>query len=1071
MAGETIVLHFPFAGGLDEKIAKEYLDASSRQASIVNGDFVKVGAIDKRRGLEHLSTALISGGILPALATGTRVVGWSRSSLSILCSTGLYQYVSAPVGGTSTGGVVGVAKLPYVLPSRKHITTGDQAAPPTLVDLTYHGQLLRIAVFWDSSYNLLASVYDVASGNVVLEPTRIYTNSGTFGAGTIPRVVSGFDLPGIADGSPRTVVVIQDGFDKSVKYVQYNPSTNAFTATTTLAAAADIVDAVPYEDDPANGWLVYYNTSATNMRLAYWTAAGLQTTQDQTLLSLSIVNPCYVAARYGQSVFTLCSTFTGGNTFHLALERNADHTFATGMGSAFGFETLAGSGWWLTGCCHLGTNKIFVSYYYKLANTSPGPTSYLSKWQVLQYSAGNITTLASGRTPFGFLAATRPFVVSGEVYQPYYYNLDYQIGGTLSRSQQITLYLAKFEGVSDSMSSTTYVVDNCRPVATIAPRTTAHAAQAILDFFGLFHTGLPSTVVRTATQVAVGLKTTGDTATVAGPSWAVDFFWDSTSARDLYQTSELGSELSISGGVPFVADGQSAFEDGFFNYPELSYVKLEGGGTPLATGQYTFAVVYRSVDSSGLAHRSAPYICNPVSVTSGSTAPAIYITPPIASYRDALDTSTTVGRIYADIYMTVTDGGTLYYKDSIVVSNISTWPTAIRYPTSGQVGSTPDTTGPILYTTGGVMDNVNPPASRIQIVHQNRKAIADETLQQVWFSKAFSSGDAPGFNEALVVPFPDGGPLTALASMDGKFIAGKQRSIWMMEGDGPTLTGLGSSWTEPQSISTDVGMKSWQSVVLMPRGVMFQAPNNGIYLLGRDLQVQFIGKSVIDRTSAYPNIVSASLVPSLTQVRFVCFDTANVNHIVVVYDYLLDAWTTHQYGQLSAAPVSTCVSYDSTPRYTVLTLDGNVWQERLSTDAARYQDQDSSGVNHFVTTTIKLPSIKTQTQGFQRARAVQFFGEQQDDCGLQIDLAFNYDDTVRQSESWSSTQLKPLNIRGQVEARVAAAYNKQMAVQITVSDTAGAAMTTGAGMRFAALALELQNLGPKYKLLPAGARR
>ena len=149
-----------------------------------------------------------------------------------------------------------------------------------------------------------------------------------------------------------------------------------------------------------------------------------------------------------------------------------------------------------------------------------------------------------------------------------------------------------------------------------------------------------------------------------------------------------------------------------------------------------------------------------------------------------------------------------------------------------------------------------------------------------------------------------------------------------------------------------------------------------------------------------------------------------------------------------------------------------MWRDcMLPTDAARFMDQDSSNVNHFVPTSVKMPSVKTQVQGFQRMRLVQFFGEQQDDCGFQIDMAFNYDDTVRQTESWSSVQLKPLSIRGQVEARVGSLYNKQRAIQVTFTDTPGAAMTTGAGMRFVSAALELQNLGPRYRLLPAGARR
>lgn len=1082
MPGETVVVNIPFAGGLDEKTAKEYLDPSSHQASVVNGDFVKVGAIDKRAGIKHLSNTLVSGGSLPAITTGTRVVGWSRSSLSILCSTGLYQYVEAPVGGATSGGVVGVSPLPGVSALRRHVTTGDQYAPPTLVDLTYHGQLLRIAVFWDASYNLLATVYDVASGNTILEPTRIYTCTGTLGAGTIPILVSGFDLPGIADGSPRTVLVIQDQVNTSVHFVQYTPSTNTFTAPTTVVAACKVVDAVPYEDDPANGWLVVYDTAAhTAITLAYWTNAGLQTTVTDALSGgEALYFPCYVAGRYGHGVAVHYSTTLAGSWRHFLQWRAGDHAFASDLAfpNQYVTDTLASVNGFCTGLVHLGTDKVLATYYAKASDPSGITSSFRQRFVVLKHipgSPGTVSLYSSGYCPFGLLPATRPFVVNGEVYQPLYYNLDYQIGAA-SACQQITLYLCKYYGVSDSMASTFYTTDVCRPVATVAPRVTSHEAQALLDFFGLWHAGLPSNVQRNATRVAVGLKTHADSAVsptttaVGGAAWAADFFWDAASAQGLYQASELGSELSLSGGVPLVADGQQAFEDGFFNYPELSYVKLEGGGTPLATGQYGFAVVYRAVDAAGLTHRSAPYTLTPISVTSGAAAPAIYITPPVASYRDSLATSTTIGRVYADIYMTTTNGSALYYKDSIVVSNITSWPVRVRYPATGQVGSVPATTNPLLYTTGGVLDNVNPPASRIQTVHQSRKMVVDETLRQVWPSKAFTAGEAPGFNEDLVVPFPDGGDIAAIASMDGKFIVWKATSIWVMEGEGPTDTGVGSGWQEPALLATDVGALSWQSVVLTPKGLMFQAPSGGIYLLGRDLQVTFIGKNVVDRIAAYPTVVSATLVPSSTQVRFVCADAAGSNNIVIVYDYLLDQWTTHQYAQLSAPIAASCLTY-GTSQFSLLTTDGQLWQERAASDANRYMDQDSAGNNHFVTTRITIPYVKAQAQGYQRMKRVQFFGEQRDDCGLQMDLAFNYDDTVKQTAKWSNIQLRPLSIRGQVEAFVAARYNKQMSVQVTISDTAGTSMTTGAGMRFVGAALELQNLGPRYKLLGAAARR
>jgi hypothetical protein len=1098
MAGETTVIHLPFAGGIDENVAKQYLDASSRQASILNGDFVKTGAIDKRKGLEHLTTTLVTGGSLPAMATGTRVVGWSRSSLSILCSTGLYQYVETSVGGATGSGVVGTGLVPAVGVLRRPIVTGDEGAAPVLCDLTYGGRLLRITVFWDSSYNILASVIDVDSGNTVLEATRVYDNSGAFHLANFPVPVAAFDLPGVADGDPRSVIVIHDKSDFSVSYVQYDPSANSFTSPTTMVADCGTVDAAPYEDDPANGWLLVYDTGGailpspglytlgTNIRVAYWTpAGGASGTADRAIRVGDTLNSgVYVCGRYAQSIWAIWATSLGGDTYFWAQRRN--NTGFSAASVPYAFDQRTGLGFYLSGCTHLGTDKIFVTYHYKRATTTPGPLAVLPAWRVLYHTGGFLGSWAFGLTSLGLAPATRPFVVNEEVYQAFYYDLQYYdfLSSAVSDDvcNQATLYLCKFEGVSDSMAMLgTVDTEVCRPVATVAPRVTSHAFQILVDTLSGFRAGFPSSVERDTTRVAVGLKTRGlagetQDGSRAGPSWAVDFLFDSETRKGLYQSSEMGSELSLSGGVPFVADGQSAFEDGFFNYPEFSYVTVDGATCSLPTGDYVFAVTYRAVDSAGLAHESAPFICAPVSVTSGGSGPVLHITPPLASYRDSRAESDTVGKVFADVYMTTVNGSTLYYKDSIVVSNLALDPVAVLYPTdlalaASYVFTEPDTTGRLLYTTGGVMDNVNPPASSIQTTHQKRRAIVDETRRAVWFSKQFSDGVAPGFNETLYVPFPEGGDITALASFEGRFIAFKSRSIWVMSGEGPSATGLGSSWTSPELLTSDVGCKSWQSVVATPNGLMFQAPNNGLYLLGRDLQVSFIGANVVDSTADFPDVVGAVLVPLSGQVRFLCLNDAGDDHLVVVYDYLLNAWLTHQYDRLSDAPVSICLSNDSTPRYTVLTADGNLWQERLESDSERYKDQNSAGTEFFVPTVVTTPFVKLQVQGYHKAKRVQFFGEQQDDCGLEIELAFNYDDTVRQTSTWSSTQLRSLGVRGQVESYVGNAYNKQMAVQVTISDTEGAAMTTGAGMRFAAIAIELQNLGPRYKLLSAGARR
>jgi hypothetical protein len=1072
--GEVSVLNLPFVGGVDEKTSKEWNDPSKQQATIVNGNFEKVGSISKRLGIQHLSNAAVPGSAISAISSGVRCVGWSRSSLSLCSEGGFYQYAEAE------GGLVGVSNLPDVYCVRRPIITAPTRTNTVLCDLPYNGTTLRIAIYWDVAFNLKATVYDAVSGDVVLEPTTIYAITGAFASGYIPVVVSAFYLP----NSGRTKVFIQDNTDSKVYVRDYVAATNSFSAAVNLFTVSGVgtvglVDIMPFDGDPGGGYVASYTTSTTTFRTRWYSSAdAVLLTKDVTLTAGQThagFGQLYVTATYGASerVWVTYQTFQAGTYRLICLCMSGDGAFTTQAGSPTVIASSALTTLIIGGTCRLGPDDLFISYRRQGITTDAqvGPNTCNGTWYRV-HAAGTLTAAATGPMPFGFFPVSKPFVADGAVHQAFYLNLYLQAGAISDdvQSQQITLYLCKFVGVDATVATTTNNV--VLPVVTVAPRQVSATYQLLIDFFALFRVQCMSNVAPGATRYAVGVKTNGiETSALdgpLGPTWAVDFYFDSATRRQLYQATELGTELSLSGGVPFVCDGQAAFEDSFFMYPEFSYVKLGGSGITIS-GVYTYAIVYSYIDSSGLTHRSAPAFTNAVTVPgNGTTGPIVHIMPLSATYRDVANP----GTVFADIYRTQGNGSTFYFLNRIVASN-QPLATQILYPTSGadnwSDASMIQNTS-LVYTTGGVLDNVNPPSSSFQIAHRGRKAAVDETRRFVWFTKIYAEGEAPGFNEAMVVPYPEGGDITAIRSMDDKFVAFKASSIWIMTGDGPADTGQGSDWSVPQSISTDVGCSNWQSVVLTPMGLMFKAPN-GIYLLSRDLQVTFIGKAVIDLMTDFPVVTSATLVPNSTHARFTCTNAAGTASIVIVYDYLLGQWTRHEYPSLSAPIASACLTFPSPQKFTILTTDGQIWQERLPTDAQSHFDEDVNDARQFVVTSVTVPYVKTQLQGYARMKRVQLFGQQEDDCGIKLEFAFNYDDSVRQTSTWYSYQLSELPIRGQVETHVAAKHNKSMSMQVTVSDVAGSAMTTGAGMRFVSVAIELEAIGNRYRAIPAAGRQ
>jgi len=1080
--GDPVQVTIPFTGGLDEATAKQYIDPAGKQTVITNGEFVKMGAIDKRPGLEHLPNGLVPGSNIGAIADGVRVAGWSRSSIAACSGDGLYSFSEAQQG------LVGVARIPNVYPTRTPITTAPSTDPPQLLDFPWGTSTLRMAVFYDKDFNLLATVTDLATQDVVLQPVLVFSATGVWTSGQTPILVSAMWLPNAVAGRQVCLVIKnQDPADANVYALNFDPSTNAFSSPTLLAAVSGVgavgaEDAQPMVGDPASGFVVVYTTSTTTFNIMYFrpdfTATALRVvtlTAGQTMLF-----PIYVCANWSangtdESVWVQWRTYQAPNyrQWYLQCSSLPSASFAN-TGPVLGpvnFIVASTTPWICSGICRRGANKMFLIVVNTVSVDAQFGWNTSTGWWYLFDST--VTALPGfGSMPLAYYPTLRPFEMNGEVYCACAYTT--QLTASLSSnsffSLQMTLYLMHFSNVDSGNVSG--LGNTVFPVCTVAPRILDMAYQLYIFLFAGFRRPNMSIVDTSLSQrIACGLRTAGtDTSAQSGrpgPAWMVDFEFDR--ADEMHHMGELGSELSISGGVPFVADGNTAVEDGFFNYPEYAFVKRGGGSVSLA-GQYVYAVVYSRIDAAGLKHQSEPVYTNAITPSSGGGVgnPILHILPVSATYQDVANPGTT----YAEIYRTLSNGSTFYFVETIPISDTQA-NEVIWAPGGDSYSDSQINTASLLYTTGDAeQGNVNPPASILQVIHRTRKAIVDETGLAVWFSKEFEPGFAPGFNEGggLRQEFPEGGRITALGSMDDKFLCFKYSDIFFMQGDGPSLNGQTSDWTVPQRISSDVGCDSPESVVTTPKGVIFLNPA-GFYLLGRDLQVNDISRVVQDVVRRFPVCTSSRLVPENNQARWTMQNEAGDDSLVIVYDYEHNFWTTFDYTRLSAPIAAACVSSKAPQRYTLITTDGELWQEKLRSAATAYMDDDVLDASHFVETEITTAPVKVTVMGDLRARVVQFLGDRLDNCGLEVELQVNYKDTVVQTDRWYSDDLDQLDVPGMVQVEVDSDWTRCMAVSITVRDKAGSSMTDGRGMRFVALTVDLENVGPRYRAIPALGKR
>ena len=162
-------------------------------------------------------------------------------------------------------------------------------------------------------------------------------------------------------------------------------------------------------------------------------------------------------------------------------------------------------------------------------------------------------------------------------------------------------------------------------------------------------------------------------------------------------------------------------------------------------------------------------------------------------------------------------------------------------PDDGQMADT------LLYTTGGIIENDPPPPYvDIAVVNSRMWGIPSNNRSSVWFSKKLQPGVPPQWSAAFTVALPRGSnAMKGVAGLDEKVLLFSEDDIFVIIGDGPNNSGRGGSFTGPTRVASDVGCVKRRSIVEGPFGVMFQSAK-GIYSIGRDLTVSYIGAQVED---------------------------------------------------------------------------------------------------------------------------------------------------------------------------------------------------------------------------------
>lgn len=503
-------------------------------------------------------------------------------------------------------------------------------------------------------------------------------------------------------------------------------------------------------------------------------------------------------------------------------------------------------------------------------------------------------------------------------------------------------------------------------------------------------------------------------------------------------TAEIGNDLLITGGFLWQYDGYLPVEQGFHLWPDYVEATTATTGGALTDQEYFYQATYEWSDNQGNVYRSAPSIPISVTTTGGGTSantinvPTLRLTYKIANpAKIAIYRWSTAQQVFyqiTSITLPILNNTTV---DSIAYVDIQA--------DSAILGNN------ILYTTGGVLENIAAPASNVITLFNNRLFLVDaEDPNLLWYSKQVIEATPVEMSDLLtiyVAPTTSAqgstGPTKAASSLDDKLVLFKDNAIYYINGIGPDSTGANSQYSDAIFITSTVGCSNQHSIVFMPSGLMFQS-DKGIWLLGRDLSTSYIGAPVESLTQD-ATVLSAVNVPGTNQVRFT-LDSG----ITLMYDYYYGQW-----GTFTNIPAISSTLYQGL--HTYIDSFGRVSQET----PGLYVDALGPVSMQFTTSWLNLAGL----QGFERAYFFYLLGTYISPHKLTVNIAYDYNPSATQSvtispdnfvKSWGGEQLwgsgEAWGGNGNIEQwRVFLKQQKCQAFQISVQESYDPSFGAAAG--------------------------
>jgi len=515
-----------------------------------------------------------------------------------------------------------------------------------------------------------------------------------------------------------------------------------------------------------------------------------------------------------------------------------------------------------------------------------------------------------------------------------------------------------------------------------------------------------------------------------------------------YSNVEFGGSTYCTGGVVTEWDGAKLREVGTVHASILFGLVSALGGSFADTGNYSYLVVYEYIDAQTQRHRFLKSNVLTVNVANATDKVELRFEPLTLTraQRYGAQNAEELGKVYMTIYRAREATGNLFqrlFQYSETPTALVNDPTSLNYLTYTDTGED-NVDNEVLFTESGEFQNDMPYGGATAIcVHKDRLWLAGGMDPEiVWYSKPRVDGLPAEFSLAFTFRIP-GEEVVALGSLEGALIVFCSRGIYAIDGDGPDVTGQGRPFDVPRKINADSACIGPRAVIEIPQGLIFQT-RNGLYLIDRKQNINYIGEPIKDTMLLYPIVRGVANESRRGEVMFALNDSAGTAGTVAVYNYLQGMWSLWNHKKRD----SDGILNDPTPW-----SDISAWLDRevvyLAQNGCLYEQQAAANVHSddllFYGLDVETGWISFgRLQGYKMVRKAGVLLERFGAHGLTLGLKYSYQETGGSTLVWPEVRITDI---GAVEwLRVTVPRKKTPAIRLRLTETSPQALEIGQDM-------------------------